>query len=167
MSILQANPKLAQILFKVFHHFLSDIEEANLSSCGVTVGSSVIFNIGGQRYIRNRTVVTSDKSDTNSPVQNKKAYINEELIPKVEIVLEKLSEHKKLPDKSRIHSSNCFIAFHCQFCNVIFGGLNAWDMLQDHMERLHINEYAFYCSKCKASFEATKLAQSRWKHECS
>lgn len=135
----------------------------------VTVGTSVCFNIGGQMYTRNRTYVRENQHSAE-----KRAYLYEEIIPKVEYTLLKFNAQREethpygyiIPDKNLVNSSRCIITFTCQFCNATFEGLHGWDMIQQHMEKEHTHEYCVYCYKCNRNYGLRELAANRWKHDC-
>lgn len=135
----------------------------------VTKGTSVSFNIGGQRYGRNRTFFGGREYSTD-----KRVYLDEDIIPRVEYTLMKFNAKRQdthpygylIPDKNLVNSSRFTISFTCQFCNESFEGLNGWDMIQQHLEKEHTHEYCVYCFQCKRNYGMRELAASRWKHDC-
>lgn len=152
---LQATPQFAEFLNIVLNELLVDIQEANLPC---TVGSTVTFNIGGQTYARNRSAI---RTNTN---ENKKVYMNEEIIPKIEYTIERLGICE--PGANFVYNNNN-IRLSCQFCNEDYLGLKSFEMLLEHMKSEHSDEIDVICPKCKATFAVFDLVARRWKHSCT
>lgn len=158
------------MIAKVFEQFSKDLEETHTQDNMVTTGTTVCFNIGGQRYSRRRAFMDGDHSSATQ----KKLFMDEEIIPKVEYTLLKFNAERQkshpyayvVPDKPLVNSSKCSITFTCLFCKEIFGGLDGWDLIQGHLEKEHCHEYCVYCSKCNSNYGMRELAANRWKHQC-
>ncbi|KAJ8948121.1 hypothetical protein NQ318_008474 [Aromia moschata] len=166
-ALLGLTDEAIQEVETVLEEFVSDITEINMNS--IATNTSVVFNIGSCIYARNKSVRSS------SPA----ICFAESVTPKMNILLydftavkgennvtqfELLKEISDSNDKTLIYSILPIFKYTCTFCNKIYKNQSK---ILEHLRRTHCTEQPVLCFTCKLELNITKLAENRWRHQCS
>ncbi|KAJ8931600.1 hypothetical protein NQ314_015462 [Rhamnusium bicolor] len=155
-----------QVILIILEDFVLDITEINMNS--IATNTSIIFNIGGCIYARNKSVRTSDQA----------VSFAEFITPKMKFSLfhfkaikdensatpfEKLQELNNTTDVNIIRSFLPSIKYNCIYCIKSYSDKS--DILK-HFKQKHCMEQPVLCYKCKLQLNITALTENRWRHKC-
>lgn len=165
-------PNTTEAFQTLIDEFLADIEELKIlkdNKLTVASNTSILFNIGGTTYFRNK------KLSKGSPSRYDLGY-TEVIIPKMETALAFLSDDDEIKaylqrlknfshdDNNHGHNVLPQITFSCSYCQKNFenGGV-----LATHLKEEHKMEQPVLCVQCKKNFPAFQLTKVRWNHVCN